>query len=48
MDTTSAVDVPTTQCASGQALNETRSRTALGCDDMTESRKICKSSVPGY
>lgn len=41
----SAVDVPTSQCTSGNAVKERRSRTVLGgegCSDTMETREICK------
>ena len=44
VDAANPVNVPTAQCPSGQALNETRTKTATGlnCADKTELRKICK------
>ena len=41
----SVVDVPASQCASGQAYNESRTRSAFGgenCKAETEVRVICK------
>ena len=39
----SVVDVPTSQCASGQAYSESRTRSAIGdgCNSETETRVIC-------
>ena len=45
----STVNVPTTQCSSGEAYNGTRTRSStaydysiLGCTDTTQARQICK------
>ena len=44
VDAASLVTVPTAQCTSGQALNETKTQgaTGLNCMDKTETRTICK------
>ena len=44
----SVVDVPTTQCPTGQAYSESRTRSAVGqgCISETETRVICKFLVP--
>ena len=43
----STIGVPTSQCASGQAYNEQRRKTAFGdnCNDQTETRRVCKCDI---
>ena len=45
----SVVDVPTSQCDSGQAYSESRTRSALGdgCNLETQKRMICKPRSAG-
>ena len=46
----SVVDVPTSQCSTGQAYSESRTRSAVGqgCISETETRVICKLLAPLY